>query len=162
MIPGLKVDSPGSPKLVFLPREKSTMSYLRNLPSYLAVILTSMAFWSDSALACRCVSPDFDAAYRGASSIVYAEVLSVHKRSDYDATYTLAVSKAWKKDPGERIEVHSRSTCIYSVETGDTYLLFLRPYVAGGLHTNICFGNRRESDAEVWLHNLENLSLPKD
>jgi hypothetical protein len=118
-----------------------------------AIALLSAAL-PTAATACRCVEPGLGAAYNEAEGVALATVESIERRSDFDVSYTLAVSQAWKRPLGERLTIVSRGTCIYRAEVGHKYLLYLRSYERGGYQTGRCMGNAPETNASRALNFL--------
>lgn len=104
---------------------------------------------STPALACRCVPPGPERAYRGADVVVSGTVAS----QTADAT-VVAVREAWKSYPGASLSVISvRTTCRYEMQVGHTYLLYLWA-TAVGYQTKLCDGNRLAGDAGPVLRAL--------
>jgi len=118
-------------------------TWLRSMLLSVAII----ACWPAVALACRCTEPNLRDAYRQATGIVWGEIVSVRKESEYNAFYEVEVLKAWKLNAGQRITIRSGGTCIFPVAAGDKYLLYLRPYTAGTYQTSRCMGNKPEAAA---------------
>lgn len=102
-----------------------------------------------AALACRCVPPGPERAYRNADAVVLGTVTG----QAADAS-VIAVQEAWKSRPGASLTVISlRTNCQYEMQAGHTYLLYLRA-TAAGYQTSICAGNRLAKDAEPVLRAL--------
>lgn len=122
-------------------------------PAFGVAALASVA-WSGSAWACRCREPSPRQALSQAEAAILAEIESVEQAPEQSVVYTVRVDDSWKAPLSGRIRVRSGGTCIYQVQPGRRYVLFLRPFVPGLPQTSVCMGNRPEEQADATLRLL--------
>lgn len=107
--------------------------------------------------ACRCIDPGPTApAYKKASAVLVAKVLSVRKNADSTVTASLQVSQGWKRDVSAALDVSTvATTCAFPFAEGKEYVLYVRDLPAnGGYSTARCMGNVATEDADqalAWL-----------
>jgi hypothetical protein len=120
----------------------------------LALMFALASAWPVSALACRCTEPSRMQSYRQASGIVLGTVEAVRSLSEFNTFFDFIVDEAWKMKMGDRLTIRSGGTCIYRVEVGQKYLLFLSPYTPGTYQTNVCMGSKTAGEAGAMLQFL--------
>jgi len=118
------------------------------------VIAGIVSLHAASASACRCREPSTAAAYSAATLVVVAEAVEITRRPEIQgSTVKFRVQQAWKAAAPEFLDVVSATDCAYSVQQGETHLLFL---IRDGdrYTTGRCMGNTpvsRGKAALAWL-----------
>jgi hypothetical protein len=121
------------------------------LPAIVAVLL-GLVVAPLPALACRCREPPIGSAYRRASVVVLAEAIEVRGLPEIQGQEVkLRVIQTWKADARAIVTIVTGSDCAYSINRGETYLLFLVSAPPGGLTTGKCMGDVPEGMAKVSL-----------
>lgn len=119
-----------------------------------------------ASFACRCVEPGPPApAYKNAAAVIVGTVVSLRHNAEKTAIATVRVSKRWKKDIVDEIEVATvATTCAFEFVQGTEYLLYLREFPANGGYvysTARCRGNVAMDQSEKQLYWLKRNAVAK-
>lgn len=117
-----------------------------------------------ASFACRCVEPGPSApAYKNAAAVIVGTVVSVRHNLEKTAIATVRVSKRWKKEIADEVEVATvATTCAFDFVQGTEYLFYLRELPAnGGYSTARCRGNVAMDQSEKQLYWLKRNAVSK-
>jgi hypothetical protein len=83
-----------------------------------------------------------------ADAVAYGQILSAKRNDEHgNVSYTLSVERSWKANLDHQIVISTGTTCAFSAEVGQTYVIFLLKRDREDYQTAKCMGNRPKSSA---------------